>query len=154
MTLHKLLAAAAASGVLVTTAWSADYQVTRSLQLKQPTADVWRMAGGFCDIDDWHPGFIACEVKAVEGTLHRVLTTNSGETFVDQRIAREPGLSYTYKSVQSQLPVDSFVATFSVEPNDGSQVTWSVDFSSEDPAMEAKVIDLIETGLAGIEDSF
>ena len=154
MTLHKLLAAVAASGVFVTTAWSADYQVTRSLQLTQPTADVWRLVGGFCDVDDWHPNIIACDVKAVEGTLHRVLTTNSGETFVEQRIARETGLSYTYKSFQSPLLVDNFIATLSVEPNDGSQVTWSVGFSSDDPAMEGKVIELIETGLAGIEDRF
>lgn len=138
MTLRKLLAAAAASGVLVTTAWSADYEVTRSLQLTQPNADVWRLVGGFCDIDDWHPGIIACEVKAVEGTLHRILTTNSGETYVDQRIAKENGLSYTYKSSQSPLPVYNFIATLSVEPNGGSRVTWSVNFFADDPAMEAK----------------
>ena len=52
------------------------------------------------------------------------------------------------------LPVDNFIATLSVEPKDGAEVTWSVDFSSEDPAMEAKVIEMIETGLAGINDSF
>lgn len=154
MTLHKLLAAAAASGLLVTNAWSADYQVTRSLQLAQPKADVWRMVGGFCDVDDWHPSIIACEVKAVEWTLHRVLTTNSGETFVDQRIAKEKGLSYTYKLSQSPLPVDNFIATLSVEPNNGSRITWSADFSSEDPSVEAKVIELIETGLAGIKNNF
>ena len=154
MTLHKLLAAAAASGVLVTSAWSADYNVTRSLQLDQPKADVWRLVGGFCDVDDWHPSIIACEVKVIEGKLHRILTTNSGETFVDRRIAKESGLSYTYRSSQSPLPVDNFIATLSVEPNDGAEVTWSVNFSSEDPAMEGKVIELIETGLAGIKDRF
>lgn len=150
----KTLAVVAISGVLANSAGAADYDVTRTLQLKHAKADVWRLVGGFCDVDDWHPEIVGCDLKVIDGKLHRVLTTSSGVRFVDQRIAKERGLSYTYKTSEGSLPIDNFVSTLSVEPIDGARVTWSANFSSEDPAMEAKVIELIEKGLAGIESSF
>lgn len=150
----RALAVSAISSVLATSVWAADYSVSRSLQLAHPSADIWRYVGGFCDIDDWHPGVIGCELKVIEGKLHRVLTTATGDQFVDQRIAKEKGLSYTYRSSEMPLTVDHFVATLSIEPIGGTQVTWSANFSSEDPSIEAKVIKLIESGLAGIEGRF
>ncbi len=150
----KALAVTAVSSVLATNVWAADYSVLRTLQLTHNSADIWRYVGGFCDVDNWHPGIVGCELKVIDGKLHRVLTTDTGDQFVDQRIAKEKGLSYTYKSSETPLTVDTFIATLSVEPNDGTQVTWSANFSSEDPTMEAKVIELIEAGLTGIEGHF
>lgn len=150
----KTLAVTAVSSLMATSVWAADYNVTRTLQLAHSTADVWRHIGGFCDVDDWHPRVVECELKVIDGKLHRVLTTDIGDQFIDQRIAKEKGLSYTYSSSQTPLPVDNFIATLSIEPLEGAQVTWSASFSSEDPTMEAKVVDLIEAGLAGIEGSF
>lgn len=150
----KILAVVAISGVLATSAWAADYHVTRTLQLTHSKADIWRHVGGFCDVDDWHPEIVECELKVIDGKLHRVLTTYSGVQFVDQRIAKERGLSYTYRTSEAPLPIGNFISTLSIEPIDGARVTWSANFSSEDPAMEAKVIELIEEGLAGIESSF
>ena len=153
----KTLAAIAISGVLATSAWAADYEVTRTLQLKHAKADVWRLIGGFCDVDNWHPEIARCDLKVIDGKLHRVLTTSGGSQFVDQRIAKEQGLSYTYGTSEGPLPAGNFISTLSIEPiapNGGARVTWSANFSSDDPATEAKVIDLIEKGLAGIESSF
>lgn len=150
----KTLAVAAVSSALATSVWAADYNVTRTLQLANASADIWRHVGGFCDVDDWHPGIVECELKVIDGKLHRVLTTETGDRFVEQRIAKERGLSYTYRSSETPLPVDNFIATLSIEPIDGTQVTWSASFSSEDPTMEARVIELIEAGLAGIEGRF
>lgn len=150
----KTLAVTAVSSLLATSVWAADYNVTRTLQLTQASTDVWRHIGGFCDVDDWHPRIVECELKVIGDKLHRVLATDTGDQFVDRRIAKERGLSYTYRSSETPLPVDNFIATLSIEPGDGTQVAWSANFSSEDPTMEAKVIELIEEGLAGIESSF
>lgn len=139
---------------IATSAHAADYQVTRTLQLTQTSAEVWRLIGDFCDIDDWHPGVRSCDLKATEGGLYRVLVTGDGAEFQEQRIAAEQGLSYTYRITKSPLPIDGYTATLSVEPVGGALVAWSARFSSEDPAMEDAVAALIEAGLAGIETMF
>lgn len=145
---------AAFAGFLATGAGAANYQVERTLQLPLPSTEVWHLIGDFCDIDDWHPGIGGCALKAVEGRLERVLTTTEGAEIVEQRIASEPGLSYTYRISASPFPIDRFTATFSIEPIDGARVTWSARFSSDDPAMEAAVIEFFEAGLAAIESNF
>ncbi|MCG6904878.1 MAG: SRPBCC family protein [Rhodobacter sp.] len=141
------------AGFLATGAGAANYQVQRTLQLPFPSTEVWHLIGDFCDIDDWHPDISGCALKAVEGRLERILTTTEGAAIVEQRIAVESGLSYTYKISASPLPIEGFTATFSIEPIDGARVTWSARFSSDDPSMEAAIIELFETGLAAIESN-
>ncbi|WP_299409774.1 SRPBCC family protein [uncultured Roseobacter sp.] len=137
-----------------TAVWSADYKVMRSLQLPSPAAETWHFIGDFCDIDDWHPNVNACSLKIVEGSLVRVLMTDTGEEIVQKRIAQEAGLSYTYKTKTSYLPIENFTATFSIEPLEGSLIAWSANFSSEDPTMEQVIVDEIEAGLSAIEGTF
>jgi len=62
-------------------------------------------------------------------------------------------LSYTYRISASPLPIERFTATFSIEPLDGARVTWSARFSSDDPSMEATIVEFFETGLAAIESN-
>lgn len=150
MKLTGIVAAVAAFGTLPVGVCAAEYHVERTLQIAHEKSDVWRQIGGFCDIDDWHPQVVACDVQVIEGALYRVLTTAEGDTFVDRRIAKEKGLSYTYRTTETALSVAEFTSTLSIQPLDGSLISWSVSFSSEDPAMEARVVELIETGLAGI----
>lgn len=134
-----------------TAAWSADYKVKRSLDLPTSPTETWHLIGDFCDIDDWHPEVRACSLKVVEGRLVRVLTTNAGDEITQQRIAQEAGLSYTYRTVSSSLPIENFTATLSIEPFGNSRVEWSANFTSDDPEMEQYVVDEIEAGLAAIE---
>ncbi|MGC3940755.1 SRPBCC family protein [Roseobacter sp. EG26] len=131
---------------------SADYHVKRSLELSSPAVEVWHLIGDFCDIDDWHPGVSTCSLKTIDGSLVRVLTTVSGNEIVQKRIAEEPGLSYTYKTVSSSLPIENFTATLSIEPFGTPLVMWSGSFSSDDPAMEQIIVEDIETGMSAIED--
>ncbi len=133
-------------------AWSADYHVKRSLELSAPAVEVWRLIGDFCDIDDWHPNVSACSLKAADGSLVRVLTTVSGDEIVQKRIAEEPGLSYSYKTVSASLPIEKFTATLSIEPYGTPLIMWSASFSSDDPATEQIIVEEIETGIAAIEN--
>ncbi len=149
-TLTKVTVMAIAT-LCATAAASADYKVKRTLKLSAQATDVWHLIGDFCDIDDWHPDVRACSLKVRDGALIRVLTNVNGEERTQKRIAHEAGLSYTYKTVSSPLPVENFISTLSVESLENSLIAWSVNFSSDDPAMEQVVVDEIEAGLATIE---
>ena len=141
----------AITGAQATSAWSADYKVERTLQLSSASTTVWNMVGDFCDIDDWHPALAACDLEVIDGSLHRNLTTVDGSVFVEKRIAVEPELSYTYKIVDSSLPIENFTATFSIESLNGSLISWSGRFSSDDPKMESAIAEMFEVGISSIE---
>ena len=151
MTIISKTAATAICLLCATAAWSADYKVKRSLELHTPPTETWHLIGDFCDIDDWHPDVRGCSLKATDGRLTRVLTTNAGDEIVQQRIAQEAGLSYTYRIISSSLPVEKFTATLSIEPTGNPLIEWSANFSSDDPAMEQVVVEEIEAGLAAID---
>ncbi len=151
MKLASPMTALTIAGLHATTASAADYHVQRTLQLSSPSAVVWNMVGDFCDIDDWHPALAACTLKVIDGGLHRNLTTTDGSVLIEKRIAVEPGLSYTYTIVESSLPIENYVATFSVESLDGSLISWSGSFTSDDPRMEAAIAEMYDAGLSAIE---
>ncbi len=137
-----------------TAVWSADYKVQRTLQLSSPATDVWNFAGDFCDIDDWHPAIADCALKVKDGALHRILTTVDGAEFDEKRIAVEAGQSYTYSIISSPLPIENYTATFSIESLNGSLLSWSGSFSSDDPSTEAAIAGIYDAGLSAIERSF
>ncbi len=154
MTLNLKMTAAALGTLCATAAWSADYEIKRTIVLDTPAMEVWHMIGDFCDIDDWHPGVNSCALKVIDGSLARVLTTVDGDDFVQKRIADDAGLSYTYKTVSSSLPIENFIATLSIERFDSPEITWSGRFTSEDPAMEQIIVEAVETGMSAIENAF
>jgi len=153
MTSTARISAIAIGLFCATTASSADFQVKRSLELPSSTSQVWPLIGDFCDIDDWHPNVSSCALKVMDGSLVRVLTTDAGDRMIQKRIAREEGLSYTYKMVSSPKPIEKFTATLSVQPGENLLIEWIANFSSNDPAMESFVVDDIEAGLSAIESS-
>ncbi len=143
----------ALSGLLATAAAAEDYNVQRTLQLTASATHVWHLAGDFCDIDDWHPDILACSLNVIDGRLHRRLTTADGVEIVEQRIAAEHGLSYTYVISSAPFPIENYTATLSIESLDGALISWSANFSSDDPSMEALIGDFFDAGLSAIESS-
>ena len=151
MTTSVQFSAIAASLFCATAAWSADFQVKRSIEFPSSTSQVWPLIGDFCDIDDWHPNVSFCALKVMDGSLVRVLTTNTGDQMIQKRVAREEGLSYTYKMVSSSMPIEKFTATLSVQPGENLLIEWIANFSSDDPDMERVVVGDIEAGLTAIQ---
>ena len=141
----------AAALLCATAAWSADFQVKRSLEFPSSTPEVWNLVGDFCDIDDWHPNVSACSLRVIDGSLVRVLKMDAGNQVTQKRIAQEEGLSYTYVTVNPSLPIERYTATLSVQPGEKLLIVWSANFSSDDPAMESVVVGEIERGLSAIE---
>ena len=152
MTSIAKVSVVAASLFCATAAWPADFQVKRSIEFPSTTSQVWPLIGDFCDIDDWHPKVSSCALKVMDGSLVRVLTTDTGDQMTQKRIAREEGLSYTYKTVSSSLPIEKFTATLSVQPGENLLIEWIANFSSDDPEMEGVVVGDIEAGLSAIKD--
>ncbi|AVO36832.1 SRPBCC family protein [Pukyongiella litopenaei] len=143
---------AALAAVSPLAAWAEQYAVERSLQITSSPDAAWNLIGDFCDIDDWHPAVSTCELKVIDGALHRILATTDGAKLVEKRVASEPGHSYTYRITDSPLPVEKYTATLSITRGDSSTITWSGRFSSDDPQSEALIAGIYETGLAAIRD--
>ncbi len=126
------------------------YRVSQSTEIANPDRQLWAVIGDFCDLDDWHPAVISCALKSRDGAVHRVLQVDGGAEFVERLIAVEPGLSYTYSIVSSPLPLENYTATLAITGGKSATVTWSGNFSSDDPAMEGVISDIYASGLAAI----
>lgn len=131
-----------------------DYTVSRSVMLDASADEVWNVIGDFCDLDDWNPGITSCTLKSIDNGVHRIVTLQSGAEIVEKRIASEPGLSYTYRIVDSPLPLDKYTGTLSITRGAPVEVMWASRFSTDDPSLEAAIIGLYESGLAQLEAHF
>lgn len=107
-----------------------DTKVERTATLSASADNVWAMIGDFCDLDDWHPVVARCDLSAKGGTVLRTLTTGDGATLVEA-LTGTGEMSYTYRILQSPLPVENYTSTLMVESDgDGSKVTWRSDFNA------------------------
>ena len=114
--------------------------VNESIEIKAPLAKVWAAAKDFDSLDKWHPGFSQDELKKGKnnavGTV-RALTIKDGPTFTEELTAfSEAEHRYQYMIIESPLPVQKYVATFTVKPgqNGATNVTWSARFTRKNPA--------------------
>lgn len=105
MTLSKFTLAAAALALSASSAFATEYTLTSSATVAADSATVWSAIGDFCDIDDWHPGIVSCVLEARDGVVHRQLTLGDGAPVLEQLVASEPGVSYSYKIVEAPLPI-------------------------------------------------
>lgn len=148
----SFIAFATAVAFPVSASETKSYSVSRSITIDASAQEVWNAMGDFCDLDDWHPAFVGCQLKTIDGGLHRILTMDGGGAFVEKLVASEPGLSYTYSIVEGPLPLERYTGTMSIEPGDMVEVTWSSRFKSADPEMEALVGGVYEGGLAALKE--
>lgn len=115
----------------------------------------WATVGDFCAIADWHPAVAKCDVADHAGTQRRTLTLGDGALIVEDLVARdEAGMSYTYRIVESPLPVADYESTIAVRPDgDGAKLEWTGTFepagASEDEAVEV-MEGIYAAGLEGI----
>jgi hypothetical protein len=117
-------------------------------------AKAWSLVGDFCGIKTWHPAIASCVESEKDGAKLRTLTTKDGATFVEQLVKwDDKNTSYTYKILESPLPVSNYVSTIKVEEDDEPgkvAITWSSTFDpkgvSEDAARKV-VADIYLAGL-------
>lgn len=126
--------------------------------LNADASRVWQMLRQFGRISEWHPSIISSEIEdgqpdGLPGCYRRLVLEN-GEILREQLLmADEDRQSFSYRFIESPLPVDNYVATVSLVPLTGRNETviiWQASFEvrSADKVhdMAAVVHSLIESG--------
>ena len=144
--MHRAIGiAVVAFGLATTSAHSAQVlSVNDKISVPGTPEAVWAKIGKFCAISDWHPAVAECkESKENDATL-RLLKLGDGATINEQHTS-DSETGYTYKILESPLPVKDYSASFSVRPDYDSEgnsiTTWSASFQAKDkPEAEAKAV--------------
>ena len=104
--------------------------VTETMTIKATPDQVWSAVKDFDSLDKWHPGFskdvLTKGSNNVPGAV-RELTIKDGPSFHEQLLKfSEKKHSYTYKIVESPLPITGYNSTLSVKADkDGlTTVIW------------------------------
>jgi mxaD protein len=113
--------------------------VVETVTIQASAAEVWSRVRSFDGLAQWHPLFASSVL--VSGTngkpgAIRSLTVKDGPTFTEELLAyRDAEMTFTYRIVESPLPLTDYVATLSVTPGPaGAVVKWAGSFRRKNPA--------------------
>jgi hypothetical protein len=122
------------------------------VQMPASADSVWKIAGGFLSVADWHPavGRVDDEGKGRQRRLHLV----DGGQIVEALLQHDAAArAYSYRLVEAPLPIENYQATFYVE-EDGAErclVRWSARFDVKEGedvlANEQALEGIFESGL-------
>ncbi len=151
----KILASTAALAVAIGASPAHAIDASKSIEIAAPPAKVWTTIGDFCGIGQWHPAIEKCVLSMKDGKHVRTLSLKGGGTIVEEQLARDDkAMHYSYKILESPLPVADYTSKIQVVPHgSGSKVTWSGKFKAHgaDDAKALGVIDgIYDGGLAAI----
>jgi mxaD protein len=138
-----LVLAAGAGSALAT-------QVEEHMSLPLPPAAVWKLMGDYNALPAWHPVVASSSISEgkdnVVGAV-RSLTTQDGAKITEKLTAyktKAGGGSYSYRFVESPIPVNNYQATLSVQPEGkGSKVSWVGKFDPKPEITEDKAKEII-----------
>lgn len=129
-------------------------EVRKAVDVNAEPEAVWAAIGGWCAINDWHPAIEQCEATEEDGETRRVLTTGDGGK-INERQTDKDDMSYTYKIIDSPLPVENYKAKFAVEKGSdgGSKVSWEASFDPKGDAKKAEetIAGIFDAGMTGIK---
>ena len=134
---------------------AADLSVRKTVNLKGSPEAVWSLIGDYCAIQKWHPAVAKCEIAS--GTNNRagavrVLTLGDGATIREELVNHDAkARTYTYKILESPLPVMSYSGRITVlpGPSGGSVVEWKSTFKAAPGADDTTA----RTTMEGIYDA-
>lgn len=128
-------------------------QVTKSVDINAPAADVWNRVKDYNALNSWHPAVAKDEI--VEGKNNevgavRLLTLGDGGQLREKLLGYDAaGMSFKYSILEGVLPVSGYESTLNVEmvSDATSMVTWSGSFRRKDtgPAPAAGADDAAAT---------
>ncbi len=153
--MHKIVLTAALATAIATPALA--LEVSKSADIAAPPETVWKTIAEFCSIGDWHPAIAKCDPSSMDGKDVRTLSLKGGGTIKEEQTAfSDAGMRYSYKILESPLPVSHYRSTIKVEKNgSGSKVTWMGTFKAKGaPDAKAKevIAGIYEAGFKGIAD--
>lgn len=152
---NKVAAAMAGLCGVVLAGQAQALEVAKSTEFKAPPAQVWAAIGDFCGIAQWLPPVSGCTPSTRDGKPVRTLTMKGGGTVVEQLVSRsDSDMTYTYRILQSPLPVKNYESTISVQKGgDGSLVSWTGHFEAKgvsDDKAKSVIGGIYDQGLGGL----
>ena len=136
--------------------------VTKEVSLNASPETVWKLVGGFNDMDVWHPVVVASKLSGAgmkSGDV-RVLSLGNGAKITEKLVVHSDAKrTYTYAITESPLPVMDYVSTITVSgAEDGmSKVEWKSSFIANQAADEkavATIAGIYDAGLGNLEKHF
>jgi len=125
-------------------------QVTQKIEISAAPDKVWAEIGDFCGIKNWHPAIATCDLDTSGKHPVRTLVTKDGAKLLEQEVSlNEKAHAYSYKIVESPLPVEKYHSTLKVLGlgDHKSEVIWSGEFSAKGAPAEAdKIVSGIYSG--------
>ena len=92
------------------------------------TADhIWSLVGDPQKLANWHPAISSSPVSHNS----RICTLADGGVVKEEITAHDPlARSYSYRTIESPLPMSDYISTIRVEPthSGGAQVVWEAQF--------------------------
>jgi hypothetical protein len=140
------LAFFAALATLSGPARAGDLQVVSSIEVKASPAEVWAFIGGFDNLQGWHPAVESSKMTGSPTTVGstRVLSLKGGGEITEELTSySSSAMRYTYKILESPLPVSDYASFLAVtDAGDGrSLVIWGSRFDAKGvPAAKAKSV--------------
>lgn len=142
-------AALAASGVVT----------SKSVEIKGKTAaDVLAKFGAFCAIKDWHPAVAKCDESKEGNDTFRTLTLKDGGV-IKEKLTSKGDEGYSYKIIESPLPVKDYMATFSIKKDgDGDnnvRINWLASYQAKgktEPEAKAVIEGIFDAGLKSLSE--
>ena len=131
------------------------HTVTVLTHLSASTEDVWSKIGDPGTISSWHP---AIAKSSLDGKARQCILANGAQ--IDEAIDNvdDANRSYSYRIVESPLPVEDYRSTIKVvEADGGCAVEWTSSFDvSAGPAEDtvSMIKDVYAAGLSALRDSF
>ncbi|EAU42898.1 MxaD gene product [Fulvimarina pelagi HTCC2506] len=132
--------------------------VAKETEVNATPDKVWSTVGDFCAIADWHPAVASCEESDADGATQRTLSLEGGGSILEELIARDDeAMSYTYRILESPLPVANYESTISVlGEGEMSTLSWSGTFDAAEGATDEDATGAIggiyDAGLASIAE--
>ena len=118
--------------------------------------EIWAIAGGFCQIKDWHPAVATCEETKEGDVTFRTLTLKDGGK-IKEKLTGTEDLAYTYEIVESPLPVKNYKSKIWMEVDDEpdrSIIYWQSDFDANgksDDEAKKTITGILGDGVKGIK---
>lgn len=139
----RSFAAALALAAAIPVAFAAGkLSISEKADLAVPPSKAWDTIKDFGGWQTWHPVLASDEITKgkdnAKGAV-RVLTTKDGGKITEELVSYSAWRkTYTYRIVDSPLPVKNYLSTLKVsKKGTGSTVTWSGTFDAKDGSSDA-----------------
>jgi hypothetical protein len=133
-------------------------EVRRTVSLPAPADQIWALVGEYNGLPDWLPGIEKSELEQ-DGKIRRLTLAGGAGEVVERLEAHDPaGRTYTYRILESGLPIKDYVSTMTAHDRGGStELEWSATFESvgvSDAESSAIIEGIYDSGIGSLKERF